>query len=190
MNTEEIVLLDASGRAIGTAPKIASHHRETPYHLAFSSYLVDDSGLVLITQRAHHKATFPSVWTNSCCGHPAPGETLRETVTRRVGTELGVTVGDISLVLPTFDYRAVATDGVVEHEWCPVVRALATSPVHPNAEEVAAAEWRTWDECVKLVEHPGSSPWYREQMALLIPLGHPLDWPAADPALLPPALAW
>src|SRR5258708_19743077 len=87
MNTEEIVLLDASGRAIGTAPKIASHHRDTPYHLAFSSYLVDDSGLVLITQRAHHKAPFPSVWTNSCCGHPAPAETLTETVTTRSGTQ-------------------------------------------------------------------------------------------------------
>ena len=121
--TEEIVLLDPAGRAVGTAPKVASHHSDTPFHLAFSCYLIDEDGRVLITQRAHEKLTFPSVWTNSCCGHPAPGETLREAVWRRVQTELGVTVTAMALMLPEFTYRAVAANGVVEHERCPVVRA-------------------------------------------------------------------
>lgn len=190
MSTEEIVLLNPAGEAIGTAPKAASHHRETPYHLAFSSYLVDSEGRVLITRRALDKASFPGVWTNSCCGHPAPGEGLRETVTRRVETELGLGVQDITLVLPDFDYRATAADGVVEHERCPVVRAVAVGEPRPNPVEVAAAEWRTWEECVELVEHPDASPWFRMQMSRLVPLGPPVKWPAADPALLPPALTW
>ena len=80
MNQELIVLLDKDGQATGTAPKAPSHHTDTPLHLAFSCYLTDDAGRVLITQRAHGKASFPSVWTNSACGHPAPGEGLREAI--------------------------------------------------------------------------------------------------------------
>ncbi|MCW2885328.1 MAG: isopentenyl-diphosphate Delta-isomerase [Streptosporangiaceae bacterium] len=187
---EEIVLLDPAGRAVGTAPKVASHHSDTPLHLAFSCYLIDEAGRVLITQRAHEKLSFPSVWTNSCCGHPAPGESLREAVRRRVQTELGVTVTAMTLALPEFAYRAVAANGVVEHERCPVVRAVSVGEVRPNPAEVAAAEWRDWDACVELAGHAESSPWYRLQLAELAPLGAPLDWPAAPTTLLPPAIAW
>ncbi|TNY36537.1 isopentenyl-diphosphate Delta-isomerase [Thermomonospora catenispora] len=188
---EEIVLLNAAGEAIGTAPKATSHHRDTPYHLAFSCYVVDDEGRVLITRRALDKATFPGVWTNTCCGHPAPGEGLRAAVTRRLGDELGLSVTELTLVLPEFDYRATAADGVVEHERCPVVRARWTGgEPRPNPEEVAEAQWRTWEECLELAEDPNASPWYRMQMAQLAPLGLPAQWPAADLSLLPPALSW
>jgi isopentenyl-diphosphate delta-isomerase len=190
VRAEEIVLLDPAGRAVGTAPKIASHHAHTPFHLAFSCYLIDQDGRVLLTQRAHEKLTFPSVWTNSCCGHPAPDEGLREAVQRRLQTELGATVTGLTLVLPEFAYRAVAPNGVVEHERCPVVRAVATGEIRPNPAEVAAAEWRDWDACLALAGHPESSPWYRLQLAELAPLGAPLGWPAAETALLPPAIAW
>lgn len=200
---ELIVLLDAAGGAIGTAPKSTSHHRETPYHLAFSCYLVDAHGRVLITRRALGKTTFPGVWTNSCCGHPAPGEGLRAAVRRRLRTELGIEIGEITLVLPEFDYRATAADGTVEHERCPVVRAMVRSAdgagdqigdeageLRPDRSEVAAAEWRDWPECVALAARPEASPWFRLQMARLTALGAPLDWPAADTALLPAAIGW
>jgi isopentenyl-diphosphate delta-isomerase len=188
---EEIVLLDPAGRAVGTAPKVASHHDHTPFHLAFSCYLVDEAGRVLITQRAHDKLSFPSVWTNSCCGHPGPGEGLREAVRRRLQTELGVAVtGALTLVLPQFTYRAVAANAMVEHERCPVVRAVGATEVRPNPTEVAAAEWRDWDACVELAGRPEASPWYRLQLAELAPLGAPLGWQAADASLLPPAIAW
>ncbi|HEY7483860.1 MAG TPA: isopentenyl-diphosphate Delta-isomerase [Streptosporangiaceae bacterium] len=189
-DTEEIVLLGADGEALGTAPKRASHHRDTPLHLAFSSYLVDESGRVLITQRAHDKATFPSVWTNSCCGHPGPGETLRDAVRRRVRSELGLEVDELTLVLPRFAYRATMDNGVMENERCPVVRARASGPLRPDPAEVAATEWRTWSECAALSHHPHASPWFREQMNELLPLGEPFDWPAAAPADLPPAVSW
>src|ERR1700754_1902787 len=185
MGDEEIVLLDEAGAAIGTAPKAASHHRATPYHLAFSSYVVDGSGRVPITQRAHHKATWPSVWTNSCCGHPAPGEGLRGAVLRRLGDELGIRADTegFTLVLPEFSYRAEMDNGVTEYERCPVVRGRVPSPeagaVRPNPDEVAAAEWRSWDECLALAGRPEASPWYRFQIAQLTPLGAPADWPAA-----------
>jgi isopentenyl-diphosphate delta-isomerase len=175
---EKIVLLDEAGRVTGTAPKAESHHENTPFHLAFSSYLVDADGRVLISQRAHRKASFPSVWTNSACGHPAPGETLREAVTRRVRSELGLTVRDITLVLPGFVYRA-EMNGVVEHEWCPVVRARVDEDPVRDPEGVKA-----------LVHDPSASPWFVEQMEQLVKLGSPLEWPQADEGLLPPAIRW
>jgi isopentenyl-diphosphate delta-isomerase len=190
MNQELIVLLDKAGRATGTAPKAPSHHGDTPLHLAFSCYLTDAAGRVLITQRAHGKASFPSVWTNSCCGHPAPGEGLREAIRRRVPDELGLEPEELTLVLPEFRYRATAANGVVENELCPVVRATAAGGLRLDPDEVAAAEWRDWADCVALTAHPSASPWFRSQMEQLVPLGHPADWPAASPELLPPAITW
>lgn len=191
MGVEEIVLLNADDEAVGTAPKSASHHRDTPYHLAFSCYAVDTEGRVLITRRALHKRTFPGVWTGSCCGHPGPGEKLRDAVLRRLRDELGMPAATLTSVLPRFQYRAVAADGTVEHERCPVVRAtVADGSVRPNPDEVEAAEWWTWERCLDLASRPESSPWYRLQLAELAPLGAPLDWPDAGPAALPPALAW
>jgi isopentenyl-diphosphate Delta-isomerase len=188
---EEIVLLSPEGEAIGTVPKAAGHHRATPFHLAFSSYVIDDADRVLITRRAPAKRSFPGVWTNSCCGHPAPGENLRSAVRRRLNTELGLVVDELTLVLPAFEYRATAADGLVEYEWCPVVRARWSGGwLQPRSDEVAEASWRTWEECQALVDDPAASPWYRLQMAQLAPLGAPSRWPAADPALLPPALRW
>ncbi|CNE49824.1 isopentenyl-diphosphate delta-isomerase [Mycobacterium tuberculosis] len=191
MGVEEIVLLNADDEAVGTAPKSASHHGDTPYHLAFSCYVVDTEGRVLITQRALDKQTFPGVWTGSCCGHPAPGEKLRDAVLRRLRDELGMRAASLTPVLPRFRYRAVAADGTLEHERCPVVRAtVADGAVRPNREEVEAAEWWTWERCLELVERPESSPWYRLQLAELAPLGAPLDWPDAGTEALPPALSW
>ncbi|MEV5828517.1 isopentenyl-diphosphate Delta-isomerase [Spirillospora sp. NPDC052242] len=192
MVEEEIVLLNADDEAVGTAPKVASHHSETPYHLAFSCYVVDTDGRVLITQRALGKRTFPGVWTGSCCGHPAPGEKLRDAVQRRLRDELGIGGAALTSVLPRFRYRAVAEDGTVEHERCPVVRATvaAGGAVALNPEEVEAAEWWSWDRCLELTGRPESSPWYRLQMAELAPLGAPLDWPDAGAGPLPPAVGW
>lgn len=192
MGVEEIVLLNADDEAVGTAPKSASHHRDTPYHLAFSCYVVDTEGRVLITQRALGKRTFPGVWTGSCCGHPGPGEGLRDAVLRRLREELGMPGASLTSVLPRFQYRAVAEDGTLENERCPVVRATvaANGAVHPDPKEVERAEWWTWERCLELTERPESSPWYRLQLAELAPLGAPPQWPDAGHEALPPALRW
>ena len=183
---EHVVLLDEDGRPIGTADKAQVHHGDTPLHLAFSCYLLDADGAVLVTRRALHKRTFPGVWTNSCCGHPAPGEGLTAAVRRRVAQELGTEVVGLRLVLPRFRYRA-EQDGVVENEMCPVFVGFASGDVSPDPDEVGEARWEPWQtfRAGVLDGTRAVSVWCREQVAQL-----PVDPVSALPADgddLPPA---
>lgn len=185
--TEQVVLLDEAGRAVGTADKATVHHAETPLHLAFSCYLFDDEERLLVTRRALHKVTWPGVWTNTCCGHPAPGEALADAVHRRVRQELGVDVEDLRLVLPGFRYRAVMSDGVVENEMCPVFVGRVGGPVAPEPDEVDDVAWRPWRELRAEVLAGGLplSPWAHEQIAALPE--EPWAVPTRPTADLPPA---
>ncbi|MEO3873170.1 isopentenyl-diphosphate Delta-isomerase [Nonomuraea sp. B12E4] len=191
MTTEEhVVLVDDDGHALGTAPKTSVHGRETPLHLAFSSYVFDHGGRVLLTRRADHKITWPGVWTNSCCGHPLPGEPPARAVLRRLSHELGLRAEHADLMLPTFAYRAVMANGIVEHELCPVYRVTADAPVEPNPEEVGEVLWMPWKEFVEGVQRGllAISPWCREQVPLLTELGaDPMTWQPAPDSALPPA---
>lgn len=165
---ELVILVDEDGRSIGSAPKSEVHHSSTPLHLAFSCYLFDDSGRVLLTRRALHKRTFAGIWTNSCCGHPAPGEAISHAVTRRVREELGVEVAELRCALPDFRYYAVAADGVVENELCPVYCARAAGPVRPDPDEVMDCLWVPWEHLRSAAELGWAiSPWATEQVPLL-----------------------
>ncbi len=185
-----MVLVDAVGNAIGTAPKTSVHGQETPLHLAFSSYVFDQEGRVLLTRRATHKLTWPGVWTNSCCGHPMPGEPLDHAVIRRLSYELGLSIDGADLMLPRFTYRAVMPNGIVEHELCPVYRVTVRAPAVPNPDEVGEFRWMPWKEFTDGVMSGllAISPWCREQVPLLDELGSdPMDWSPAPAAELPPA---
>jgi isopentenyl-diphosphate delta-isomerase len=188
--TEHVILLDEAGNSIGLADKATVHHEDTPLHLAFSCYLFDADGQLLLSQRALDKKTWPGVWTNSCCGHPAPGEALAGSVRRRLRDELGVHARAVDLVLPRFRYRAVMDDGVVEHEMCPVFRAYTDDQPAPNPDEVADFRWTPWQRLIAQVSTAqfSVSPWCRLQLAQLITLGpQPANWPVADHGDLPPA---
>jgi len=159
---DSVVLLSDRGRPIGTAPRLSVHSGDTPLHLAFSSYLFDHAGRLLITRRALTKRTWPGVWTNSCCGHPLPGEDAEQAVRRRVRQELGVDIDALTLVLPDFRYRAVDAGGVVENEICPVwVGRIDPASVYPDPDEIAAYEWVAWPEVVRSVTAMPQtfSPW-------------------------------
>ncbi len=167
---ELVVLLDDQRRPIGTAPKAAVHTADTPLHLAFSSYAFDPSGTrVLVTRRALGKRTWPGVWTNTCCGHPAPGEDLAGAMTRRIGQELGLTPRAVELALPDFAYTAAMADGTRENEFCPVFRVVVDGDPVPDPAEVAEWTWVDWADLVAVARHaPWSiSPWAALQIPLL-----------------------
>ena len=166
---DQVVLLDEHNQPIGTAPRASVHGTDTPRHLAFSCYLFDTHGRVLLTRRALTKVAWPGVWTNSCCGHPRPGEAAEDAVRRRVADELGAVVTDATLVLPDFGYRAVDASGVVENEFCPVWVARLTGPLRPDPSEVAETTWVAWPDLVELVHSAPAllSPWCVEQVPQL-----------------------
>jgi isopentenyl-diphosphate Delta-isomerase len=184
---EQVVLLDESGKAVGVADKSTVHHCDTPLHLAFSCYVFDEGGAVLLTRRATHKPTWPGVWTNSFCGHPAPGEDLAEAVRRRATQELGVALEGVRLLLPAFRYRAVMPDGVVENEMCPVFVATTSDPVAPDPDEVADVEWVDWAafRSSVLAGARPVSPWCVEQVQALP--ADPVTAPGQPEASLPAA---
>jgi isopentenyl-diphosphate Delta-isomerase len=184
---ELVVLLDERGEAVGTAPKRSVHHTETPLHLAFSCYVFDDRGAVLVTRRALHKATWPGAWTNSVCGHPGPGESVTDAVRRRGLDELGVQLDDVRLALPAFRYRAVMPDGVVENEMCPVFTAQTGDRVRPDADEVDSFEWVDWrDFRASVLDGTREvSPWCVDQVRALP--ADPRGAPAERLDALPPA---
>lgn len=187
---EQIVLLNDEGEAVGVAPKASGHGRNTPLHLAFSCYVFNPAGEFLVTRRAWSKQTWPGIWTNSCCGHPAPDEALDTAVHRRLGLELGLSAEPACLVVADFRYQARMANDVMENEICPIFRAVVDLDPVPNPEEVAEHYWVAWDEFLGRVTRGAFpvSPWCFLQLKRLEALGpNPLDWPGADPAALPPA---
>lgn len=172
---ELIVLCDEHGRPTGTAEKWSSHHARTPLHLAFSCYVFDAAGAFLATRRALTKKVWPGVWSNTVCGHPAPGESYSDAIRRRLDYELGMTVGEIEVVLADHVYRAPPFAGIVEYEFCPVFVARHAGGPQPNPIEVGACAWMDWEEFVRRAQDDDDdvySWWCKNQLREL--LGHPL----------------
>jgi isopentenyl-diphosphate Delta-isomerase len=170
-----VVLLDEDRRPIGQLPKSQVHHEQTPLHLAFSCYVFDGSGRVLMTRRATSKQTWPGVWTNTCCGHPLPGEQSAQAAARRLREELGLRLARSAVALPDFSYRAVAPDGVVENEFCPVLVAAVDGTPHPHPTEVLEYHWAPWQQVVTLATTApwAISPWSALQIRQLASLSSP-----------------
>lgn len=166
--TDVVVLSDEHGNPIGTAEKATVHTANTPLHLAFSCYVQNPDGQLLITRRALSKRTWPGVWTNSACGHLAPGETAAEAVTRWVPHELGIPAIDApECILPDFRYRAVDSSGIVEWEICPVFRAqIPTATINPTPDEVDSYHWVEPADLFAAIDATpfAFSPWMVEQL--------------------------
>ena len=168
---EKIVLVKQDGTPTGEIlPKLQGHHANTPLHLAFSCYIFNEEGQFLVTQRAKSKKVWPGVWTNSVCGHPAPGETMIDAIKRRLKYELGMTASRFQLMLPTYSYKTPPYKGIIEHEYCPVYIARATGKPNPNPEEVEDLRWVEWQEYVKELERDIAdtySWWCKDQLKQL-----------------------
>lgn len=165
---ELVVLVDEQNRPLGAAPKATVHHSSTPLHRGFSLFLFDRAGRVLLQQRSAAKRTWPLVWSNSCCGHPAPGEDPIAAARRRARAELGVEPMRLEVVLPDYRYR-VERDGVVENEICPVLVGVTGEEPRPDPAEVASLRWVAWRDLLAAVAggREELSPWCVEEAPLL-----------------------
>ena len=170
---ELVVLVDDAGHEIGSALKSEVHTTQTPLHRAFSCYLTDADGNLLLSRRALSKVTWAGVWTNSFCGHPSPGESDASAIERRAREELGATVSNVGVALPSFRYRATDASGIVENEICPVYTAVLTSSLAPDPAEICEWTWvRPAGLAAALEAAPAVfSPWLQLQFPELLDAG-------------------
>jgi isopentenyl-diphosphate delta-isomerase len=138
-----VELVDDAGTPVGRATVAAAHRAPGRLHRAFSVFLVDPAGRLLLQRRAATKTRFAGRWANSCCGHPAPGATLAGEAAARVRDELGIAVDGLR-ELGVYRYRADdAATGLVECEYDHVLlgRVPADTAAAPDPGEVSEIRW-------------------------------------------------
>ncbi|MFI6227321.1 isopentenyl-diphosphate Delta-isomerase [Micromonospora echinospora] len=138
-----VELVHDDGSVAGRTTVAEAHEPPGRLHRAFSVLLVDPSGRVLLQRRAAVKTRFPLRWANSCCGHPAPGESPAEAANKRLGEELGVGPVELTEVGVYVYYAEDPATGRVEFEYDHVLRAdVPADPVlRPDHTEVAELRW-------------------------------------------------
>lgn len=164
---EEVVLVDENNHVLGTMPKADVHGKDTPLHRAFSSFIFNSRGELLLQQRSHKKKTWPLVWSNSCCGHPGLDETNVDAARRRIKDELGMEADTIEEVSP---YRYSFTlDGVMENEICPILVGFTSSEPKINEDEVENTRWVDWNDFLDEIRYNRGvySPWCIEEAEIL-----------------------
>ncbi len=159
---ETIILVDKSDKDVGFEEKFKCHEWPAKLHRAFSIFIFNSDGEMLLHRRSNTKRTWPGFWTNACCSHPAKGETLDVATQRRLKEELGFTctLKEIfSLV-----YNAKYDEKYGEHEFDHVFVGFYDGPVEPNAEEVGEWRFMNIDELrADVKENPDKySPWFKQ----------------------------
>ncbi|MET9459281.1 isopentenyl-diphosphate Delta-isomerase [Streptomyces canus] len=153
-------LVDEHGVTIGTAEKLAAHQPPGQLHRAFSVFLFDERGRLLLQQRALGKYHSPGVWSNTCCGHPYPGEAPFAAAARRTYEELGVSPSLLAEA-GTVRYNHPDPDsGLVEQEYNHLFVGMVQSPLAPDPEEVGATAFVTPDELAERHAKDAFSSWF------------------------------
>lgn len=135
---EQVILVDTSDRPLGTAPKIAVH-RDSRLHRAFSVFVFDPRGRFLLQRRAMGKYHSGGLWSNTCCGHPRPGEETSAAARRRLREEMGF---DCTLEpAGSLIYRAELANGLVEHEYDHLFVGRYNGDPQPDPAEVLDWRW-------------------------------------------------
>ena len=129
----DVILVNENDEPIGTLEKMEAH-RKGVLHRAFSVFIFDSKGRMLLQQRALKKYHSGGLWTNACCSHPSPGEDTETAAIKRLNEELGFTTPIKPLF--TFTYRAEFENGLIEHEYDHVFVGEYDGKIFPNAEEV------------------------------------------------------
>ncbi|MCU0421224.1 MAG: isopentenyl-diphosphate Delta-isomerase [Bacteroidia bacterium] len=147
---DHVVLVDESNNELGTMEKMEAHEKAL-LHRAFSVFIFNDKGELLLQQRAFHKYHSAGLWTNTCCSHPRAGESLMEAVQRRLQEEMGFTCEVREKF--KFIYKAPFDNGLTEHELDFIYTGTYNLDPVVNPDEVNAYKWMRLDDIIAEVYH-------------------------------------
>jgi isopentenyl-diphosphate delta-isomerase len=159
---DQLILVDENDNVVGHAPKLAAHQNGGALHRAFSIFVFNSAGDLLLQRRAAGKYHFGGLWTNTCCSHPRRGDTTLDAAHRRLQHELGFDT-DLSEKF-SFVYRAAdPASGLTEHEFDHVFVGRYDGEAAPNPDEVGEWKWVRPDELLADVRaNPRSyTPWFK-----------------------------
>lgn len=158
---EQVILVDEFDRETGVMEKLEAH-RQGLLHRAFSVVLFNSKDELLLQRRALHKYHSGGLWTNTCCSHPRPGESLLEAAIRRLDEEMGirnVTLTHLNHIL----YKVEFDNGLTEHEYDHILSGVFDGEPVLNSEEAADFKWMELSELKQEVaEYPQNFTfWFR-----------------------------
>lgn len=158
---EPLILVDADDRETGTLSKALCHDGDGILHRAFSIFLFDHDGRLLLQQRAAGKRLWPMFWSNSCCSHPRRGEPVAMAAARRLQDELHTT-SELEFVYK-FTYQANFGELGSEHELCHVFLGRLQCDPAANENEIAATRYVTGPElAAEMTSEPAMfTPWLK-----------------------------
>ncbi len=158
---EHVILVDDHDAEIGSAEKLAAHQDGGRLHRAFSIFVCNQRGELLLQRRAVGKYHFGGLWSNTCCGHPRPGEETGAAARRRLREEFGfeAELGEVASFIYEADHAAT---GLTEHEYLHVFTGRFDGAPAPDPSEIE--EWRWADRAVierELATSPKAyTPWF------------------------------
>ncbi|WP_241558577.1 isopentenyl-diphosphate Delta-isomerase [Paracnuella aquatica] len=160
MSVQEVLLVNEQDEPLGTMEKMAAHEQGL-LHRAFSVFVFDGAGRMLLQQRAAQKYHGGGLWTNTCCSHPYPDEAVETAARRRLQEEMGFETPLEKIF--AFTYRADVENGLVEHEYDHVFAGQYDGPMELNAEEVADSRYMEMEaiEDWIIAEPAAFTSWFR-----------------------------
>jgi isopentenyl-diphosphate Delta-isomerase len=173
MKEQEVVLVNENDEAIGVMEKMEAHQKGL-LHRAFSVFVFDSKGRMLLQQRAAEKYHGAHLWTNACCSHPYPGEAVEDAAQRRLKEELGF--GTSLYEIFSFTYHAKVENDLIEHEYDHVFAGEYGGDIHPDVNEVGDYIYKNMHEIEKEIKEepqkftswfkiafPKIEKWWRER---------------------------
>lgn len=152
MNKEYVILVDEQDNDIGVMEKLLAH-QEGLLHRAFSIFIFNEKGELLLQQRALSKYHSAGLWTNTCCSHPRPNETIKDAANRRLFEEMGMSC-DLKIIT-NFIYKTPFENGLTEHELDYVLTGITNQNPQINKDEVENYKWMPIEDIKKdIISHP------------------------------------
>lgn len=157
---EKVILVDSQDRPLGLMEKMEAHQRAF-LHRAFSVFIFNQKGEMMLQQRAFEKYHSGGLWTNTCCSHPRDGESLFDAGKRRLREEMGFET-DLNYGF-SFIYKAALEHGLTEHELDHVLIGFYQSEPKLNPDEVVNWKWiNTADLMLDLNQNPQNyTAWFK-----------------------------